>query len=85
MTTTESRPATVGLRDEVQAWLDEHWDPALTVDEWWRLVAEAGWTVPHLDAGAGGRGLPRRAQGTVRRTFAEHGANIVVSRRCYRP
>ena len=35
-------------RDEVQAWLAEHWDPDLTVDEWWQIVADAGWTAPHF-------------------------------------
>jgi alkylation response protein AidB-like acyl-CoA dehydrogenase len=62
------------VRAEVDAWLDGHWDPDLTVDEWWARVADAGWTLPHLDAAHGGRGLPRRAAATVRRAFADRGA-----------
>jgi alkylation response protein AidB-like acyl-CoA dehydrogenase len=62
------------LRDEVTQWLDEHWDPARSVDEWWRIVAAAGWTAPHFAPDQGGRGLPLRAQATVRATFAEYGA-----------
>jgi alkylation response protein AidB-like acyl-CoA dehydrogenase len=62
------------LRAEIRTWLDEHWDPDLTVDEWWQLVADAGWTLPHLDPGQGGRGLPRRAASTVRKAFSDHGA-----------
>jgi alkylation response protein AidB-like acyl-CoA dehydrogenase len=66
--------ATAALRDEVGAWLDAHWDPDRTVDEWWRLVAAAGWTAPQFDTRHGGRGLPPRAVATVRSTFAERGA-----------
>ncbi|OHV33539.1 MULTISPECIES: acyl-CoA dehydrogenase family protein [Pseudofrankia] len=63
-----------GLRAEVEAWLAEHWDPELSVEQWWRLVATAGWTAPHLTAEQGGRGLPQRAGRTVRATFAAFGA-----------
>jgi alkylation response protein AidB-like acyl-CoA dehydrogenase len=59
---------------EVHAWLDEHWDPDLGVDEWWRRVADAGWTAPHLTPDQGGRGLGRRSQTVVRAAFADHGA-----------
>jgi alkylation response protein AidB-like acyl-CoA dehydrogenase len=63
-----------GLRDEVTAWLAEHWDPDLPVEDWWRMVAAAGWTAPHLTAEQGGRGLPQRAGRTVRSAFSEFGA-----------
>jgi alkylation response protein AidB-like acyl-CoA dehydrogenase len=63
-----------GLWDEVMAWLEGHWDPELSVDEWWRVVAGAGWTVPHFEVEQGGRGLPRRSQAVVRAAFAEFGA-----------
>jgi alkylation response protein AidB-like acyl-CoA dehydrogenase len=62
------------LRDEVRAWLADHWDPELSVDEWWRIVAAAGWTAPHLPPEQGGRGLHRNAGGTVRVVFGEFGA-----------
>jgi alkylation response protein AidB-like acyl-CoA dehydrogenase len=62
------------LAREVTAWLDEHWDPALPVEAWWRLAARAGWTAPHLPVGQGGRGLPRSAERQVRALFAAHGA-----------
>jgi alkylation response protein AidB-like acyl-CoA dehydrogenase len=68
------------LAREVTDWLEEHWDPALPVEDWWRLVARAGWTAPHLPVGPvgtvgqGGRGLPRSADRRVRALFAEHGA-----------
>jgi alkylation response protein AidB-like acyl-CoA dehydrogenase len=62
------------LAREVTAWLDEHWDPSLSVEQWWRLVAKAGWTAPHLPVEQGGRGLPRSAGRQVRALFASHGA-----------
>jgi alkylation response protein AidB-like acyl-CoA dehydrogenase len=62
------------LQEEVRAWLDEHWDPQLTVDEWWRIVGDAGWTAPHFTQEEGGRGLPRNAGATVRPTFKDYGA-----------
>ena len=33
--------------------------PSLSVDEWWRIVAKAGWTAPHFTPEQGGRGLHR--------------------------
>jgi alkylation response protein AidB-like acyl-CoA dehydrogenase len=62
------------LWDDVNAWLGEHWDPDLTVDEWWRIVAAAGWTAPHLSVEQGGRGLSRRSSTVVRSAFASYGA-----------
>ena len=62
------------LRAEVRAWLDDNWDPDLTVDDWWARVAGAGWTAPHFAPDQGGRGLDRRSQGTVRAAFADYGA-----------
>ena len=62
------------LRDEVHAWLEQNWDPELTVDEWWRSVAKAGWTAPHLTPEQGGRDMHRTAINTVRLVFSEFGA-----------
>jgi alkylation response protein AidB-like acyl-CoA dehydrogenase len=59
---------------EVNGWLDDHWDPDRSVDEWWKLVAAAGWTAPHLPFEQGGRGLSRRSQAVVRAAFADRGA-----------
>lgn len=59
---------------EVDEWLDEHWDPSLSAEDWWRLVGRAGWTAPHLPPDQGGRGLPRAAERKVRARFAARGA-----------
>ncbi|MET0739330.1 MAG: acyl-CoA dehydrogenase family protein [Acidimicrobiales bacterium] len=62
------------LWDEVQVWLESNWDPDLTVDAWWKTVADAGWTAPHLTPEQGGRGLSRRSQAVVRAAFSSFGA-----------
>ncbi|WP_426573954.1 acyl-CoA dehydrogenase family protein [Aquihabitans sp. McL0605] len=61
-------------RDEVRAWLAENWDPDLSVEDWWRVVAKAGWTMPHLPVEQGGRGLHRSANGLARQEFGAAGA-----------
>ena len=62
------------LWDEVRRWLGERWDPDVSVDEWWKAVAAAGWTAPHFSPEQGGRGLGRRSSTVVRAAFADHGA-----------
>jgi alkylation response protein AidB-like acyl-CoA dehydrogenase len=69
----EPRPH-AALWSEVQAWLAANWDPALSVDEWWAMVADAGWTAPHFTPEQGGRGLGRRASAAVRSCFRSFGA-----------
>src|SRR5687767_13432659 len=31
---------------EVNAWLEENWDPDLTVAEWWERLGTSGWAAP---------------------------------------
>jgi alkylation response protein AidB-like acyl-CoA dehydrogenase len=69
----EGRPNAT-LWAEVRAWLTENWDPDRSVDEWWKVVAAAGWTAPHFAPDQGGRGLPRRVVRTVRSGFKSFGA-----------
>jgi alkylation response protein AidB-like acyl-CoA dehydrogenase len=67
--TDEHSQSVEALRAEIREWLDQHWDTDLSVDEWWRLVANAGWTTPHFAPEEGGRGLHRTAGNTVRAAF----------------
>jgi alkylation response protein AidB-like acyl-CoA dehydrogenase len=69
----QSRPH-ADLWADVESWLQSNWDPDLTVDAWWKAVAAAGWTAPHLPPEQGGRGLARRAPAVVRSCFAAFGA-----------
>jgi alkylation response protein AidB-like acyl-CoA dehydrogenase len=70
----DTNPQSDALRADVRAWLDEHWDPELSVDDWWRVVAKAGWTAPQFAPDQGGRGLHRTAANTVRSEFGRFGA-----------
>jgi len=44
------------LAAEVQAWVDANWSESLTVREWWRRLAGAGYAYPTWPAGVGGSG-----------------------------
>jgi hypothetical protein len=28
------------IRDDARSWLEQHWNPDLSVDDWWRIVAK---------------------------------------------
>jgi alkylation response protein AidB-like acyl-CoA dehydrogenase len=60
-------------RAEVEAWLDDHWDPGLTVREWWAQLAQAGLAAPGLPRTAGGRGWTVEQTQLVDRLMAERG------------
>jgi len=60
-----------GLAAEVQAWVDTNWDTTVTVREWWRRLADAGYAYPAWPAGLGGRGLSRRDAATITGVLAE--------------
>jgi alkylation response protein AidB-like acyl-CoA dehydrogenase len=62
------------LTAEVRDWLAANWDPDRSVDEWWQIVADGGWTAPHFAPEQGGRGLHRTAGNIVRAAFAAFGA-----------
>ena len=68
MTVTE--PATTeDVLDELRTFLEENWDPEMTVREWWSRLGLAGWSAPGLPTNAYGRGLSRndavRVQGEI--------------------
>jgi len=62
------------LIDELRSWLEENWDPDLTVGEWWERLGMAGWAAPMLPADSYGRGLSRGDALTVAATIASFGA-----------
>ena len=61
MTTVADQPTKGAgdVIDELHSWLEENWDPDLTVAEWWERLGLAGWAAPTLPANAYGRGIPR--------------------------
>ena len=75
MTSTETRPQS--NRDpvaEVRAWLEDNWDPDLTVEAWWKLLGEAGWSSALLPGNAYGRDLSRSEAVAVSREITAFGA-----------
>ncbi len=77
MTTTETAPSSPSSADpvaEVRAWLEENWDPDLTVAEWWEKLGTAGWSSPLLPTNAYGRGVSRADAGAVAREITRFGA-----------
>ncbi|MEY4372212.1 MAG: hypothetical protein RL219_981 [Actinomycetota bacterium] len=60
------------VRAEVEAWVDANWDPKISVREWWKRLAAAGYASPMLPKDAGGLGYPRDLAMAV---------NVVLSKR----
>jgi len=75
MTDTAERttPSTDAV-EEVRAWLEENWDPDLTVAEWWERLGLAGWAAPGLPTHAYGKGLNRNDSVAVQSAIADFGA-----------
>ena len=58
----------------VTAWLEENWDPELTVGEWWERLGLSGWAAPGLPENAYGKGLNRNDAVAVQKAIADFGA-----------
>ncbi|HET9689640.1 MAG TPA: acyl-CoA dehydrogenase family protein [Acidimicrobiales bacterium] len=59
---------------QVTAWLEQNWDPDLTVAEWWERLGTAGWAAPSLPDGSYGHGLSRAETVRVQEAIADFGA-----------
>src|SRR5580704_18142269 len=60
--------------DELREWLEDSWDPELTLRTWWAKLADDGWSQPHWPNEWGGRGLSLSDATVVARTVREFGA-----------
>ena len=67
--TTSADPVTA-----VRDWLDQNWDPDLTVAQWWERLGLAGWSAPTLPAESYGRGLSRSDAVAVAKAITDYGA-----------
>ena len=62
---TDTAARTEGMEDtdavlaELQTWLEENWDPDITVAAWWERLGTAGWAAPTWPTDSFGRGLSR--------------------------
>ncbi len=73
MTLTDA-PTADDLIDELRSWLQDNWDPDLTVGQWWERLGLAGWAAPSLPTNAYGRGLGRNDSVRVQNEIAAFGA-----------
>ena len=64
------------VREEVRAWLDEHWDPNRSLREWRELLADSGWGLPAWPRQWCGRGLPVGLADAVSDEFRKKGFEI---------
>ncbi|MEY2473101.1 MAG: hypothetical protein QOK28_2430 [Actinomycetota bacterium] len=71
--TTDTRSG-AEIIDELRAWLDENWDPDLTVAQWWEKLGTAGWAAPTLPKNAYGRELSRADAVAVANEISAYGA-----------
>ncbi|MCB0972493.1 MAG: acyl-CoA dehydrogenase family protein, partial [Acidimicrobiales bacterium] len=62
------------ILDEVRTWLDENWDPDLTVAGWWERLGLAGWAAPTLPTNAYGKGVARSVGVQIQREILAAGA-----------
>jgi alkylation response protein AidB-like acyl-CoA dehydrogenase len=67
-------PSVEDVRAEVKAWLEENWNPDLTVAEWWDILARSGYAAPSFPEDCWGKGWPRDLAMAVSELIAEHGA-----------
>ena len=59
---------------ELHSWLEENWNPDLTVAEWWELLGVAGWAAPSLPTHAYGRGVARSVAVQISQAITSFGA-----------
>jgi alkylation response protein AidB-like acyl-CoA dehydrogenase len=67
-------PSPEDVRTEVKAWLEENWNPDLTVGEWWDILARSGYAAPMFPEDAWGKGWGRDLAMAVTETIAANGA-----------
>ncbi len=62
------------VRDEVRAWIEQNWDPDLTVAQWWELLGASGYAAPTFPEADFGRGYSRALANVVNEELAAAGA-----------
>jgi alkylation response protein AidB-like acyl-CoA dehydrogenase len=67
-------PADSDAIAEITTWLEENWDPDLTVAEWWDRLGTAGWSAPTWPVEWFGKGVSRSESNQIQRTIADFGA-----------
>jgi alkylation response protein AidB-like acyl-CoA dehydrogenase len=62
------------VREQVQTWLAENWDPDLTVAEWWERLMRSGYGAPTWPEDDFGKGYNRGLANIVNEEIAKAGA-----------
>jgi alkylation response protein AidB-like acyl-CoA dehydrogenase len=70
MADSEKDPA-----EQIADWVDDNWDPDLTLGEWWERLAESGFAHPSLPPNAGGMGWSHGDAVRAQRVLADR--NVV--------
>ncbi len=71
---TDAAPSGDELVDEVRTWLEENWDPDLTIAAWWERLGLAGWAAPTLPTHAYGHGVARSLGVQIQQEIGAFGA-----------
>jgi alkylation response protein AidB-like acyl-CoA dehydrogenase len=74
VTDTATPLQTDELLSELRSWLEQNWDPDLTVGDWWERLGLAGWSAPGLPDIAYGKGIPRTDAVAVANEISAFGA-----------
>jgi alkylation response protein AidB-like acyl-CoA dehydrogenase len=77
MTTTAETgtgDVTADVTAEVTVWLEQNWDPDLTVAEWWDRLGRSGWATPTWPVEWYGHGLARSEGVRVQQAITAFGA-----------
>jgi len=61
------------LKEELRRWVEEHWDAELSLLEWRKRLAEAGWAAPDWPRKWGGRDLPGEFAAALAQELTELG------------
>jgi alkylation response protein AidB-like acyl-CoA dehydrogenase len=73
---TDAAPTSVEAPElsELSEWLEQAWDPAVTLREWWHRLGTSGWGFAHYPQRWFGKGLPSAIAGAVTRAIRDFGA-----------
>ncbi|MGD9704871.1 MAG: acyl-CoA dehydrogenase family protein [Acidimicrobiia bacterium] len=64
---------TSSIADAIDEWVEGNWDLEITLREWWRRLADAGYSQPTWPVGLGGLGVDNRTARTMSDALAVHG------------
>jgi alkylation response protein AidB-like acyl-CoA dehydrogenase len=73
MTTTHLKERDDDALESLTGWLEDNWDPELTLAMWWERLGASGWAAPMLPVDRLGRGLGRRDALRASRRLSELG------------